>query len=167
MPSVTSQSFFSKLQTRINKVDSLLCIGLDPNLDQIPDSYIDPDIFVSDQLLAWNFAIIEATAPYACAYKPNIAFYEALGPNGYSMLKATLEAIPEDIPVILDAKRSDIGNTAAAYARAVFRQLGADAVTLNPYLGRDSIEPFIKYSGKGLFILCHTSRSWLSGFPGA
>jgi orotidine-5'-phosphate decarboxylase len=108
--------------------------------------------------LKFNRAIIEATSDQVCAYKPNSAFYEILGAEGMTVLKETIESIPDDIPVILDFKRGDIGNTAAMYARAAFEYYGADAVTVNPYLGRDSIEPFIDYRDKGVIVLCLTSN---------
>ena len=113
---------------------------------------------ICDSLLRWNLAVIETTSDLVCCYKPNIAFYEALGQPGMALLRATIAAIPDDIPVLLDAKRGDIGSTAAAYARACFDELGVDAVTLSPYLGQDSIAPFAAYEGKGLFVLCHTSN---------
>ena len=113
---------------------------------------------VCGSLLRWNRSIIEATSDLVCCYKPNIAFYEALGQPGMALLRQTIAAVPNEIPVLLDAKRGDIGSTAAAYARACFDELGVDAVTLSPYLGRDSIEPFAAYEGKGLFVLCHTSN---------
>ena len=150
--------FYDKLVDRIQRSDSLLCVGLDPALANMPSRFAGSGHPTIDQLLAWNLEVIESTSEYACVYKPNIAFYEALGADGYSLLQSTLRVIPEDIPVILDAKRSDIGNTAAAYASACFDQLRVDAVTLNAYLGRDSVQPFIDYPEKGLFILCHTSN---------
>ena len=113
---------------------------------------------VCDSLLRWNLAVIEATSDLVCCYKPNIAFYEALGQPGMALLRQTIAAVPDGIPVLLDAKRGDIGSTAAAYARACFDELGVDAVTLSPYLGQDSIAPFAAYEGKGLFVLCHTSN---------
>jgi uridine monophosphate synthetase len=102
--------------------------------------------------------IVEQTAEYACVFKPNIAFYEALGQPGWDALRETLAAIPEDMPVLLDAKRNDISSTAAAYARAVFDELGVDAVTINPYLGSDGVEPFLAYEDRGVFLLCKTSN---------
>ena len=111
-----------------------------------------------DPLLAWNRAIIEATSDHACVYKPNIAFYEVLGRRGYDLLEATLAAIPPEIPVILDAKRGDIGSTAEAYAEAIFDLWRADAVTVSPYLGGDSLEPFLRRADRGVFVLCHTSN---------
>jgi len=112
----------------------------------------------------FNKAIIEATSDLVCAYKPNLAFYEALGTEGMAILEKTVKCIPGDIPVIGDAKRGDIGNTARAYARALFSVLGFDAATVNPYLGFDSIEPFINYQDKGVFILCRTSNRGAKDF---
>jgi uridine monophosphate synthetase len=156
--------FFSKLQTAIDRNNSLLCVGLDPTPVQIPARFRQEHSDPNQSLLAWNHAIIEATAPYAAVYKPNIAFYEALGFAGAKLLRSTLDAIPDDIPVLLDAKRGDMGNTATAYAQAVFEQWGVDAVTLNPYLGRDSIEPFLSYPDKALFLVCHTSNPGSTDF---
>ena len=112
----------------------------------------------------FNKAIIEATADLVCAYKPNLAFYEALGNEGLDALKGTIKYIPDDIPVIGDAKRGDIGNTAKAYARAIFDNFGFDATTVSPYLGFDSIKPFIEYQDKGIFILCRTSNAGAADF---
>lgn len=150
--------FFTKLTAAIARNQSLLCVGLDPAPDQIPALYRQGAADTAEAILAWNRAIIAQTADLVCAYKPNIAFYEALGAAGMDALRATLAAIPADIPVILDAKRGDIGSTAAAYAVACFDELQADAVTLSPYLGRDSIDAFARYADKGLFVLCHTSN---------
>lgn len=150
-------SFYAKLDAAIDRNQSLLCVGLDPDPTQIPDRYRvggGP----AEEILAWNRGIIEETADLVCAYKPNIAFYEALGVVGMEALRGTLALIPDDIPVLLDVKRGDIGSTAAAYARACFEDLAVDAVTLSPYLGRDSVDAFAAYPGKGLFVLCHTSN---------
>jgi uridine monophosphate synthetase len=150
--------FFTKLTDAANRNQSLLCVGLDPAPDQIPAVYRQDAQNTAAAILAWNRAVIAQTADLVCAYKPNIAFYEALGAAGMEVLRATLAAIPADIPVILDAKRGDIGSTAAAYAAACFDELKVDAVTLSPYLGRDSIDAFARYADKGLFVLCHTSN---------
>ena len=168
-------SFFAKLEAAAQRNKTLLCVGLDPTPEACPDQYLD---FVQlsrseavnqpektcDALLAWNRAVIVATSDLVCCYKPNIAFYEALGEPGMALLRATIAAVPADIPVLLDAKRGDIGTTAAAYARACFEQLGVDAVTLSPYLGEDSIAPFAAYQGKGMFVLCHTSNPSADAF---
>jgi len=142
-------NFQSKLANAIKKNDSLLCIGLDPQVDKIPRGL---------SALYFNKAIIGATCDLVCAYKPNLAFYEALGEQGYHILKETIKAIPQDIPIIADAKRGDTGNTSKAYAKAIFEELGADAVTVSPYLGYDSLKPFLDYKTKGIFILCRTSN---------
>jgi len=141
-------NFTDKLLNASRKNKSWLCIGLDP----------DPELMPAVDVLQFNKAIIEATSDLVCAYKPNLAFYEALGTEGLGILEKTIKYIPGDIPVIADAKRGDIGNTARAYARALFSVLGFDAATVNPYLGFDSVEPFIDYQDKGVFILCRTSN---------
>jgi uridine monophosphate synthetase len=143
-------NFWTRLQASIRQRDSLLCVGLDPQPGQIPARYAT--------VAAFNRAIIEATADLACAFKPNIAFYEALGEEGTRALRETLAAIPPDIPVILDAKRGDIASTAQAYARAVYDGWGVDAVTVAPYLGGDGVAPFFAYPDKGVFVLCKTSN---------
>ncbi|MEM7128044.1 MAG: orotidine-5'-phosphate decarboxylase [Chloroflexota bacterium] len=160
-------NFYEKLVKAIEHNESLLCIGLDPVAGLIPDRYranqYAPQI-TTDEYLAWHQAIIAETCTSVCAYKPNIAFYEAMGAQGMNLLRKTMELIPAEIPVILDAKRGDIGSTASAYAAACFEELHADAVTLSPYLGRDSIAPFMDYEDKGLFILCHTSNPGAGDF---
>jgi len=150
-------NFYDKLNAAVERNNSLLCVGLDPTPESLPDRYCSGGA-VADDLLRWNLAVIEATADLVCCYKPNIAFYEALGASGMEMLRRTMAAIPSHIPVLLDAKRGDVGSTAAAYATACFEELGVDAVTLSPYLGRDSVDAFAAYREKGLFVLCHTSN---------
>lgn len=140
-------SFQDKLTAAARRNDSLVCVGLDPDPARLP---------VKD-VHEFNKAIIEATSDLVCCYKPNIAFYEALGIPGLQALQRTLECIPDDVPVICDAKRGDIGSTAAAYAKAIFSEWGFDAATVNPYLGRDSVEPFLEYADRGVLVLCHTS----------
>ncbi len=140
--------FFAKLREAVQRNHSFLCVGLDP----------DPSLLPEKDVLAFNRAIIEATADLVCAYKPNLAFYEALGPAGLEVLQRTVEAIPRDVPTIADAKRADIGNTAAAYARALFDVYGFDAATVNPYLGGDALAPFLERADKGVFVLCRTSN---------
>ena len=140
--------FIDKLLSASRKNQSWLCIGLDP----------DPELLPGVDVLRFNKAVIEATSDLVCAYKPNLAFYEALGTEGLAVLEKTVKHVPDGIPVVADAKRSDIGNTARAYARALFSVLGFDAATVNPYLGYDSIDPFISYQDKGVFVLCRTSN---------
>jgi orotidine-5'-phosphate decarboxylase len=142
--------FAEKLRNISRQNQSLLCIGLDPDPALMPGK-----IAIYD----FNKAIIEATSDLVCAYKPNFAFYEALGDEGLAALKRTVKGIPSRIPVIADAKRGDIGNTSRAYARSLFEVFEFDAATVSPYLGFDSLEPFIAYSAKAIFILCRTSNS--------
>ncbi len=143
-------NFIEKLSEATRKNKSLLCVGLDPDPKLMPDKV---------GVFEFNRAIIDVTSDLVCAYKPNLAFYEALGNEGLDALKRTVDYIPEGIPVIADAKRGDIGNTAKAYAKALFENLHFDAATVSPYLGFDSLEPFIEYRDKGIFILCRTSNT--------
>ncbi|MFH1638860.1 MAG: orotidine-5'-phosphate decarboxylase [Chloroflexota bacterium] len=143
-------NFKEKLAHATKKNNSLLCIGLDPDPRLMPEG---------TGILEFNRAIITATSDLVCAYKPNFGFYEALGDEGIAALKATIKYIPTDIPVIGDAKRADIGNTSQAYARALFEIMNLDAATINPYLGFDSVAPFLQYQDKGVFILCRTSNT--------
>jgi uridine monophosphate synthetase len=148
--------FAEKLTHAIEQNDSLLCAGLDPRPDRFP-----PQMRAQpDPTFTLNKTIIDATADLVCAYKPNFAFYEAQGLEGLAALKRTVEYIHNvtDVPVILDAKRGDIGSTAEAYAKAVFEVWEADAVTVNPYLGHDAVQPFTAYTDRGVFLLCHTSN---------
>ncbi len=143
-------NFTEKLMNAARRNNSLLCVGLDPDPELMPRG---------TGVFRFNKAIIDATADLVCAYKLNFAFYEALGTKGLNILKLTADHVPDDIPVIGDAKRGDIGNTARAYARAIFDNFGFDATTVNPYLGFDSVKPFIEYRDKGVFILCRTSNA--------
>jgi orotidine-5'-phosphate decarboxylase len=136
-----------KYNARVKNVHSLLCAGLDPN--------------TTGSQFEFNKRIIEDTAEYVAAYKPNIAFYEAHGDRGMRDLKTTLEYLQgnhPDVLTICDAKRADIGSTSQQYAKAIFEWFGFDAVTLNPYLGQDSLQPFLDYKDKGCIILCRTSN---------
>lgn len=143
-------NFIEKLTGATRRNKSLLCVGLDTDPELIPDKL---------GVFEFNKAIIDATSDLVCAYKPNLAFYEATGDEGLDALKRTVDYIPENIPVIADAKRGDIGNTATAYAKAIFSLFNFDATTVSPYLGFDSMEPFIEYHDKGVFILCRTSNA--------
>ena len=143
--------FAERLRRAIDVSDSLLCVGLDPQPERTPAA----------ELLSFNRTVIEATAEFACAFKPQSAFYEAAGPRGWEALARTIELIRELAPhalVILDAKRGDIAHTARAYATAAFEQFGADAITASPYLGGDSIAPFLEHPEHGAFVLCRTSN---------
>jgi len=143
-----------KFSWLLNKNNSLLCIGLDP----------DPNLLPIKDIALFNREIIDATKDLVCCYKPNLAFYESLGMDGLLALEQTIAHIPGDIPIIGDAKRGDIGSTAHAYAKALFDVWQFDAVTVNPYLGKDSLDPFIDYKEKGVFVLCHTSNPGASDF---
>lgn len=144
-------SFFSRLADRAIAIDSLLCVGLDPHP-------ADLTVVTPDAARDFCLRLIDATAQVAAAFKPNAAFFEAFGAPGYQVLAEVIAAVPDGIPVIVDAKRGDIASTAEAYAHAMFSILRADAVTLNPYLGRDSLEPFLKNPDHGVFLLCKTSN---------
>jgi orotidine-5'-phosphate decarboxylase len=141
-------SFLEKLRHAAETNGSLLCVGLDP----------DPGRLANRDVAAYLCAVVEATSDLVCAYKANLAFYEQLGEEGYAALRAVLRAIPPAIPTIADAKRGDVAHTAQAYARAIFDQLGFDAATVNPYLGRDSVEPFAERAERGVFIVCRSSN---------
>ncbi len=143
-------NFMEKLTGAARKNKSLVCVGLDPDPELMPDKV---------GVFEFNKAIIDATCDLVCAYKPQFAFYEAMGNEGLTALKRTVDYMPKDVLVIGDAKRGDIGNTAKAYARAIFDYFNFDATTVSPYLGFDSLEPFIQYRDKGIFILCRTSNA--------
>src|SRR6059036_3576518 len=147
-------SFVESLLDAGQRNRSLLCVGLDPHPRKIPSTLHD----APDPLYAFCMSIVEATADLVCAFKPNIAFFEALGPAGMETLRRLIADMPRNVPVILDAKRGDMGSTAEAYAEAVFERLGADAVTLSPYLGSDALAPFLRHADKGCIVLCKTSN---------
>lgn len=152
--------FVDKLLEIARKNDSLVCVGLDIDLDKVPKHLLRKE----DPILAFNRSIIDSTSDLVCAYKPNLAFYEVLGSRGWEALKKTCEHIPSHIPIILDGKRGDIGNTARMYARAVFETLGGDAVTVNAYMGKDALLPFLEYEDKCSFVLCLTSNQGAQDF---
>lgn len=139
---------------QIKKKRSYLCVGLDTDPDKIPEHLRH----TKDPVFEFNKQIIDATQRYCVAYKPNIAFYEAQGPRGWESLQKTLEYIPSDIFTIADAKRGDIGNTSALYARTFFEYLNFDSITVAPYMGEDSIRPFLDHAGKWVIVLAHTSN---------
>ncbi len=149
--------FQGKLGKAVAKNDSLLCVGLDPDFPRLPETVKR----ASDPLFYFNKAIIDATAGLVCCFKPNSAFYESAGAEGISQLKQTCDYIREkypDVPILLDYKRGDIGNTNEHYAQFAFGYLGVDAVTIHPYLGREANEAYLNYKDKGLFVLCRTSN---------
>ncbi|MBV9325183.1 MAG: orotidine-5'-phosphate decarboxylase [Chloroflexi bacterium] len=142
-------SFYERLRASARRNDSWLCVGLDPDPARLP-----PGVALEPFL----HGIIEATRDQVCCYKPNLAFFEALGMHGQRALREVLKVLQPDVPVLVDAKRGDTPDTMRAYARAIFEELGADAVTLNPYMGGDSVTPFFDYADRGVFILCKTSN---------
>ncbi len=141
----------AELYQKIKDKRSFLCVGLDPDLDKMPP-HLNGDV------LAFNKAIVDATRNYCVAYKPNTAFYEALGTQGLAILQETIAYIGRDHFVIADAKRGDIGNTSTAYAKAAFQIWGADAITVAPYMGADSVKPFLAFEGKWAILLALTSN---------
>lgn len=152
------ESFFTFLERRVDDCSSLLCVGLDPH---------KADLEQNNALSALKFSLnlVKKTAPYAAAFKPNAAFFEQFGADGWKALEEVVQAVQEQsdrlgskILVVLDAKRGDISSTAEAYAISAFKTLKADCITLNPYLGKDSIDPFIAEPEKGVFLLCKTSN---------
>ena len=150
-------TFGERLTQAVQTNDSLLCVGLDPDPTHFPSSlrqYRD----IADAIIEFNEGIVAATADLVCAYKPNLGFYLAHGAAGTAALEATRRLVPPGIPVILDAKVGDIGSTAAAYAAGYFDTWDFDAVTVNPYLGEDSLEPFLRNEKKGAIVLCKTSN---------
>ncbi len=148
----------------IKSKQSFLCIGLDTDIQRIPKHLLDSE----DPIFEFNKAIIEATSAFCVAYKPNIAFYESLGSKGWDSLKKTMDIIPENIFTIADAKRGDIGNTSALYARAFFDKNSSgfdfDSVTVAPYMGSDSVTPFLGYENKWVILLALTSNEGASDF---
>ena len=152
------ESFFSFLEKRVDDCSSLLCVGLDPHVSDLKEP-------TAASALDFCLNLVKQTAPFAAAFKPNAAFFEVFGAEGWTVLKQVIEAIDYEskrlgslIPVILDAKRGDIASTAEAYAKSAFETLGAHCITLSPYLGKDSVDPFIQQSEKGVFLLCKTSN---------
>jgi orotidine-5'-phosphate decarboxylase len=143
-----------ELIAHIRAKESFLCVGLDTDLTKIPAHLLQDE----DPVFAFNKAIIDATKEFCVAYKPNIAFYECLGPKGWESLRKTIDYIPDNCFVIADAKRGDIGNTSSYYAKTFFEYLDCDAVTVAPYMGEDSVTPFQEYEGKWVILLALTSN---------
>ena len=144
-------TFTQRLDSACEAGRSLVCVGLDP----------DPSLMPTTDVAAFNRAIVDATHDLVCAYKPNLAFYEALGLDGWKALEKTVKHIRDVAPGVIllgDGKRGDIGNTATVYARGMFEYWGFDAVTINAYCGRDGVEPFLEYSDRGIFVLCRSSN---------
>jgi orotidine-5'-phosphate decarboxylase len=159
MPATTSATltgFAAKLREAATRADSLVCVGLDPDLARFPRHLreLDP----AEAIVRFNAAIVEATADLVCAYKPNLGFYVEFGPAGIEALLQTRRLISPHVPVILDCKVGDIGSTAAAYARGYFGAWDFDAITANSYLGEDALAPFLAYEDRAVFVLCKTSN---------
>jgi orotidine-5'-phosphate decarboxylase len=147
-------TFKDKLREAQRRNDSWLCVGLDPVMERLPANVRS----APDPLLAFGRAIVEHTSDLVCAYKPNLGFWLAEGAAGLEALKQLIEEMPGHIPVILDGKFNDVGHTAQAYARAAFETLGVDGVTANPYLGLDTLRPFLSSEDRGIFLLARTSN---------
>ena len=144
----------TELIDQIKLKQSFLCVGLDTDLDRIPKHLLDYE----DPIFEFNKVIIDATKDYCVAYKPNIAFYECHGSRGWESLKKTIDYIPDNIFTIADAKRGDIGNTSRYYAKTFFEHMNFDSVTVAPYMGEDSVSPFLEFDGKWVILLALTSN---------
>ncbi len=158
---MAERHFMDMLKARWQDADTLACVGLDPAIDKLPDSIRSRHTNPAEAILAFNKEIIDATHDLVCAFKPQSSYYEAFGPDGIKALKQTVEHIHKvapTVPVILDAKRADIGSTNEGYVQALFDYLKLDAVTLQPYLGLDALAPFFALKNKGLIVLCRTSN---------
>jgi orotidine-5'-phosphate decarboxylase len=153
----------AELINEIRTKKTFLCVGLDPDINKIPSFLLEED----DPIFEFNRQIIDATAPYCVSFKPNTAFYEAYGLSGMSSLEKTVKYIKHEYPnhfLIADAKRGDIGNTSSMYAKAFFNRLHADAITVAPYMGRDSVKPFLEFDGKWAIVLALTSNEGAKDF---
>lgn len=148
MTTITKTSFRQRLREASERNNSLLCVGLDP----------DPAELNGRDIAEFGIGIIDATIDLVCAYKPNLAFYEAHGSAGYAALERIIDHVNGRVLVLADGKRNDMGNTARFYARGLFDTFGFDAITANPYLGREGLQPFLEYQDKGVFLLCRTSN---------
>lgn len=156
-------SFLDQLNSLSGKNNSLVCVGLDPVLEKLPEEFRRSE----KPFFEFNKSIIDSTHDLVCAYKPNSAFYEALGAEGIQQLKSTCDYIKQnypEIPIILDAKRGDIGSTNDGYVKFAFDYLATDAITLHPYMGEKSLEPFLARTDKGCIILCQTSNEGADEF---
>ena len=143
-----ANAFLEKLSAAAERNGSLLCVGLDP----------DPSLMPVDDVSGFNRAIIDATKDLVCAFKPNFAFYDAMGEPGYRALRETIDHVPSHIPVIGDSKRGDVQPSSSFYAKAMFEQWGVDAATVNAFGGRDAVEPFLEHEDRGVFVWCRSSN---------
>jgi orotidine-5'-phosphate decarboxylase len=153
---VGEPTFLQKLTSTARAHDSWLCVGLDPDPRLMPSALVRGA--AREWVPAFLRAIVAATSDLVCCYKPNLAFFESFGAEGFGILREALDAVPAGIPLMADAKRADIGSSSEAYARAIFDELGFDALTVNPYLGGDALAPFFAVPGKGVFVLVRTSN---------
>jgi len=154
-------NFIEKLEKAVHKNNSLLCVGLDIDKEMMPSFLFKES---EDPYFDFNKSIIDSTKDLVCAYKLNLAFYEVIGKYGFELLEKTINYLPNNVVIILDGKRNDIGNTAKKYAEMLYDTFNADAITVNPYLGSDGILPFLEYEDKCSFILCRTSNPSASDF---
>ncbi len=158
-------SFHDRLRQVWRSKNSLVCVGIDPEVAKIP-AHLH---YEEEPFLAFGIGIVDATAPYVCAFKPQAAHFAAVGAEDQlAKLIAYIQRHYPEIPVILDAKRGDVGSTAALYTKEVFERFGADAVTVNPYLGYESISPYLDYTDRGVIVLCRTSNpssDWIQAVP--
>jgi orotidine-5'-phosphate decarboxylase len=152
----TEKLFGQRLREAMRRNESLVCVGLDPDLEKFPEEF--RGVGVREAIIRFNRAIVEATRDLVCAYKPNMGFYAAYGVEGLAALAETRWLIPAEIPVVLDCKVGDMDNTASRYAKGYFEDWGFDCVTLNPYMGEDSAKPFLDYWDRGVIVLCKTSN---------
>jgi len=153
-------TFFKKLEKRVSARQTYLCVGLDPVWEKIPEHLPHSQ----EGLLEFLLQIVNETKDHVAVFKPNFAYFEALGPSGMEVLQELIQKIPPEIPVIGDAKRGDVGHSSRMYAKAVFETFGCDAVTVTPYLGHDALEPFLDNPDRGVFVLCLTSNSGANDF---
>ena len=156
-------AFTHRLRKIQHAKQTVLAVGLDPDPQRLPE-HLTSRYSVAEAVMRFNAAIIEATSPFACAYKLNFAFYEALGASAHEVLQFTRRRLPPDVVSIADAKRGDIGNSARHYAQAMLDQMDFDSCTVAPYMGRDAVTPFLSYEGKAAFILARTSNAGGSDF---
>ena len=155
---LTNEMLIQRLTDIQRQKQSLVCVGLDPDLQKMPQYLVTSSNSPAEAIVSFNHAIIEATAEYACAFKLNFAFFEAYGAAGWEALETTLRMLPNDVVSIADGKRGDIGNSGSFYARSVFETLGFDTCTVAPYMGMDSIQPFLAFPDKLAFVLARTSN---------
>lgn len=157
-------SFIQKLSSAVNQADSYLCVGLDPYLNRIPKALKDEYSHPHEQVIHFLKQIIEITVPHCAAFKPNLAFFEALGAPGLEAFQEVIDFIPKNKIIIADAKRGDISSTADHYAHAFFKQFDVDAITLNPLMGFETLNAFLGYEEKGIFVLTLTSNPGAADF---